>query len=76
MEGEFCNGWLGKLSLTTGCFRPEGLKERAAETKGVFQAKAKTWDHVSLAYVFTGRRSTSLEQDEQGGRGSMNRKVE
>lgn len=56
--------------------RPEGLKERAAETKGVFQAKAKTWDHVSLAYVFTGRRSTSLEQKEQGGRGSMNPEVE
>ena len=38
--------------------------------------KAKTWDHVSLAYVFTGRRSTSLEQKEQGGRGSMNPEVE
>lgn len=55
--------------------RHEGLKERAADTQGVFQAKAKTWDHVSLAYVFTGRRSASLEQNKQGGRGSMKPEV-
>ena len=56
--------------------RPEGLKERAADTKGVFRAKAKTWDHLSLAYVFRGRRSASLEQKEQGGSGSMKPEVE
>ena len=42
--------------------RPEGLKERAAETKGVFQAKAKTWDRD-----WAGPRVQSSELHRQAG---------